>query len=237
MIQVEDEYLKRKLYEKYKMKELFNKDMYSFMNLLKFNKGERLCTEGETMTHFIFFLEGRAKVFNTQPNGKSLSLSFYFPFQVLGDLEFIKEKITSGTVEALTTCYVLSMSMEVARDELSQDSRFLTFICESLANKLVHLGMNASINLLYPLENRLASYISAVSVLMEGPMSSEYLTFNENLTQLSELLGTSYRHLLRILNKLCDQGVLQKEAKGYKVINEDLLHELAGDLYQEVHFL
>ena len=55
--------------------------------------------------------------------------------------------------------------------------------------------------------------------------------FNENLTTFAELLGTSYRHLLRTLNKLVDQGLLQKIKGGYRIIDEETLRRLAADIY------
>jgi len=91
--------------------------------------------------------------------------------------------------------------------------------------------MNSSINLLYPLENRLASYIN--EFLTNDEDSNIYIDFDENLVNIAELLGSSYRHLLRTLNTLSKKGVLEKEDGKYKV----LLEELAGDLYQDAKFM
>ena len=99
-----------------------------------------------------------------------------------------------------------------------------------LAKKLDYLCINSSTNLLYPLEKRLASYINTVAIFMESPDGDEYLWFNENLTYLAELLGTSYRHLLRTLNDLCTQGVIHKEKEGYRVVDKVHLSKI-GDLY------
>ena len=95
--------------------------------------------------------------------------------------------------------------------------------------------MNSSINLLYPLENRLASYIN--EFLTNDEDSNIYIDFDENLVNIAELLGSSYRHLLRTLNTLSKKGVLEKEDGKYKVINKVLLEELAGDLYQDAKFM
>lgn len=85
---------------------------------------------------------------------------------------------------------------------------------------------NGSINLLYPLENRLASYIMAT-------MGNENrIEFDETLTEIAELLGTSYRHLLRTINNLVSKGILRKDKAGYEVIDEEMLSSLAIDLYK-----
>jgi len=102
-----------------------------------------------------------------------------------------------------------------------------------LAEKLAAVSMNSSINLLYPLENRLASYIN--ESLIYG--DDLYIDFDENLNNIAELLGSSYRHLLRTFNTLCKKGVLTKDDGKYKIINKALLKDLAGDLYQDAKFL
>jgi len=75
---------------------------------------------------------------------------------------------------------------------------------------------------LQSLETRLSAYI------MQTASDGE---FRETLTEVALMLGCSYRHLLRSLNKLCQQGVLSKEESGYHVVNSTRLAELAGDLY------
>ena len=60
--------------------------------------------------------------------------------------------------------------------------------------------------MLYPLENRLASYILET-------YTNEDSNNAENLTQISELLGASYRHLLRVLNKFESEGIKKRNNK------------------------
>lgn len=234
---IEDLFIAESYYNELKMNRFFNKDMKKYIKLFEFKRNEYICREGEDMDHFIFLIEGKAKVFKTLPNGRSLLLSFYKPLQVIGDIEIVKNQAASGTIQALSDCYCLVISMEKAREELTKDSKFLKFTCESLAEKLSVISMNSSINLLYPLENRLASYINESLVSMKGKNSKEYVDFDENLINIAELLGSSYRHLLRTLNGLCKKGVLDKDNVGYRVINKEILTELAGDLYQDVKFL
>jgi len=85
---------------------------------------------------------------------------------------------------------------------------------------------NGTINLLYPLENRLASYIMAT----RGAGSR--VQFDETLTEIAELLGASYRHLLRTINNLINKGILKKDNYRYEIIDEKMLGNLAIDLYK-----
>ena len=222
--------LLKKYYTAYQMDSLFSKAMIGTLEIIKFSRLEYICKEEAAMEQLIFLVEGKAKVFKSLANGKSLLISFYTPFEVIGDLELVKDRPASCTVQAISTCYGLALPMKKAREELSTDCKFLRFACASLAKKLDYISINSSINLLYPLEKRLASYINTVAVLMEGSNGEEYLGFNENLTYLAELLGTSYRHLLRTLNDLCARGVIHKEKEGYRVVDKVHLNRI-GDLY------
>lgn len=237
MKNIEDLFVIDNYYNELKLHKLFDKDMKENIKLFKYERNEYLCQEGEDMPYFLFLIEGKAKLFKTLPNGRAVLLSFYKPLKVIGDIEIIKNQATSGSIQALTECYCLAIDMKKARHELTNDKKFLKFTCESLAEKLSVISMNSSINLLYPLENRLASYINELLVNVKDFDSSQYINFDENLVDLAELLGSSYRHLLRTLNGLCKKCVLEKDDIGYRVINHQLLIELSGDLYQDAKFL
>lgn len=78
-------------------------------------------------------------------------------------------------------------------EELIQDSKFLKFTCESLAEKLDALSLNSSINLLYPLENRLASYINESLICKTEERDTLYIDFDENLVNVAGLAGDLYQ--------------------------------------------
>ena len=236
MKKIEDSFIIENCYNELNMQRIFMNDMKNEMRLLKFDKHEYLSREDEDLEYLLFFIQGKAKVFKTLPNGRNLLLAFYKPFRVIGDIEIVKNQSATGTIQALSTCYCLAISMEKARLELIKDSKFLKFTCESLAEKLAAVSMNSSINLLYPLENRLSSYINE-SLGYEKNEENLYIDFDENLINIAEMLGSSYRHLLRTFNTLCKKGVLEREGGKYKVINKTLLKDLAGDLYQDAKFI
>ena len=235
MKKIEDPFIIEKYYNELNMQEIFINDVTKHMKLLKFDKYEYLSREEEDLEYLLFFIQGKAKVFKTLPNGRNLLLAFYNSIRVIGDIEIVKNQSATSTIQALSTCYCLAIPMKKARLELTNDRKFLKFTCESLAEKLAAVSMNSSINLLYPLENRLASYIN--EFLTNDEDSNIYIDFDENLGNIAELLGSSDRHLLRTLNTLSKKGVLEKEDGKYKVINKVLLEELAGDLYQDAKFM
>ncbi len=213
--------------EKYEIDKIFSRDMLEYMELLAFEENDYICKAGEQLDTFFFFVEGKAKVYATQSNGKSLLLCFYYPFKVLGDLEFQRQNYADCSVQVVEAAYCIGISMENIRKQLGEDIKFLRYVCSSLAEKLLRLSNYSSINLLYPLENRLSSYILGCRRSDE----QNHIVFEGNLSEVAELLGTSYRHLLRTLNLLCDQKAIKKNIHNYEVLDIEKLESLAGDLY------
>ncbi|MBO5656662.1 MAG: transcriptional regulator YeiL [Agathobacter sp.] len=190
--------------------------------LIRFAKGEYVFQHEEGSQYLLFFLSGKAKIYRNLSNGKSMLVSFCNSFRVLGDLELFDMDTTPSSIQAVEPCVCISLSLRHIRSRLMKDPVFLKYIAQSLATKLVQAGNNTSINMLYPLENKLASYIS---------LSHENGIFSENLTSLSELLGTSYRHLLRVLSSFVSKGILVRGKKGYRIVNPAALDALAVDFF------
>lgn len=222
----------------YEMDRIFSEDMTPYMELLFFRRYEFMVKEGEEIPYLLFLTEGKAKVFTSLSNGKSLLLCFYQGFKVLGDLEAVDSVRAVTNVQAIADTCCIGIPYRVVRRHLLEDAKFLRYICSSLGGKLNRCSKNSSINLLYPLENRLASYIYTTGerfgeVKESGKdMKQGSITFHENLTEIAELLGTSYRHLLRTLTELCDKNILKKEGSSYIVTDEKTLMELSADLYK-----
>ncbi|MDF2802870.1 MAG: cyclic nucleotide-binding domain protein [Anaerocolumna sp.] len=231
MDKVENTELMKRFILKYNMNDIFTSNMEEHMELFHYKKFDYLVKEDDMIQKLLFLVKGKAKVFTNLSNGKSLLLCFYQNFRVLGDIEVINVKEAVTNVQAIEDTYCIGISYEIVRKYLLEDSKFLRYICSSLGVKLTRCSKNSSINLLYPLENRLASYVYTTGERSKG-LRKNTICFSENLMEISELLGTSYRHLLRTLNNLCEKQVLMKTAEGYEVLDEKTLVYMSADLYQ-----
>jgi CRP-like cAMP-binding protein len=214
----------------YRLEDLFTMDMKEDMILYEFNKNDYICREEEYLDNMFFLVSGKAKVSKHLENGKSLLLSFYTPLKVIGDVEFTRNNTTDCSVQAIEDTYCIGIKFDIVRRKLLNDCKFLLNLCDYLGEKLRNNSNNSSINLLYPLENRLASYIVAFANIDDA--DNKKFVFNENYSEISELLGTSYRHLNRTLNKFSLEGILKKQNKEYLIENYEKLLYLAGDLYK-----
>jgi CRP-like cAMP-binding protein len=215
---------------KFNISSVFQNNITEYMKLDKFNKGEHILRANQKLEFLYFMVEGKAKVFTLLKNGKSLLLRFYNPFVVIGDVEFIDGTPVTCNVEAISPVTCIGVPLEVLQKSATNDPVFLKFICKSLSEKLAKNSVSSSINLLYPLENRLASYILAIAE--ENRSSSSFNgIYTDKLTEMADLLGTSYRHLIRIINKLTLEGIIEKQNNRIIILSRPSLEKLAGDLY------
>ncbi|MNC61017.1 DNA-binding transcriptional activator YeiL [compost metagenome] len=93
------------------------------------------------------------------------------------------------------------------------------------------LGQTTALNLLYPLENRFASYLLSLFADSGGQRVEEIRT--STLAELADMLGTSYRHLNRIVRRFVEEGIVERKKGSLSVLDRDKLVQLAnGNLYE-----
>ena len=229
MKRINDKKLLESYIEKFNIDDLFSENMRKHMNLVLWNKNEFICREGEELNNLYFLVEGKTKVCKNMANGKCLLICFDRPLRIIGEVEFMRSNTADCTVQTIEDTYGIEMSFQVVQSKLFNDCKFLLNMCRYLSEKLIVTSTNNSINILYSLENKLASYIYA---FVEKEKVNYEFEFEGTYNEIAELLGTSYRHLNRTLNKFCDEGILEKKSKVYIIRNLKKLEMLSGDLYK-----
>lgn len=182
----------------------------------RFRAGEVVVRQGFLGEHLYLIVQGSAQARFYTPDGKYLAMRHSTPSSIgfIGDLELalgIRE--FQNTVTAETDLLCLAIPYRTLQVLFLTDVRFSNQIAhimatrdlESLKNRAASLGTG---------EQRLCAYL-----LEESPGG----VFREPLTHASAVLGVSYRHLLRILKELQEEGLLKKEPDGYHILKRDAL--------------
>lgn len=175
---------------------------------------ERVITEGIRCENLIIVTDGKAKVGTMTPNGKNLILCFYISSGILGDLELmIDSGLGSSTVTALNDLRCICIPVGENKQYLLNNLQFIRIVCKELAEKLQKDVDTTVIHTLYSGQTRLCRYILE---------ASHDRWFRDIMSDVAYSIGISYRHLYRMIGKLCDDGILEKTDKGYyiKDINE-----------------
>lgn len=185
----------------------------------RFTAGQTIVTAGEPLQWLGFIVEGSAAVRTLMENGRVAMITEYRGVQTVGELELLTQEPAYLTcdIRAITVVEMLYIPLDAAREKLLHDAAMLRFLGREVARKLEQTSRLAAQDRLYPLAARLAAYL--LHACRDGVAAP-------HLTRLSELMGTSYRHLLRTLGLFGDAGWIAREGGGYRVLDADALARL-----------
>ena len=210
-------------------------------NAFTLAKGSTLATQGHPLDWFIVLLEGQVKIERNAVNGKNLLLCFYRAGAGLskkstltleqgeslyiGDLELFREdRSANSTVTAVSDVRAFRISRDIMRGYVLKDAKLACKLIESLAYKMDSYSRMSAINLLYSLRARYAHYLLASAADKPVPIALE---------ESAGLLGTSVRHLQRILADLEEAGCIKRDGRTLRVIDRAALRAEAGSIEDE----
>jgi CRP-like cAMP-binding protein len=192
-----------------------------YIFLRSYHKGEYLFRQGEQINCIYLLYQGKVNVSVTSNNGKTLLLSICKNPTLLGEIEFFTDGLATTNALAMDRSLLLIIPFAQVRN-VEGNERFLSFLGLSLAKKLTRTVQNNTLNILNLADTKVSSYILLTNV--NG-------RFQANLTKVAELLGISYRHLLRTLETLCKEGILEKDRHTFVIRDMEGLKALAQDCY------
>ncbi|WP_097028137.1 Crp/Fnr family transcriptional regulator [Clostridium peptidivorans] len=212
---------------KYNIENIFDKNIVNYAQLHFYEKDEVILEAESELEYYYLLVDGKIKITYLFENGKSMLLKFYKEFNTIGDLEFLKNLPIRCNAEAIKDTYLIAIPSNILREKYINNLNFLHHLIESLSEKLNATINNSSYNFVYPLVNRLASY------LVEHITDKNYIVLNSSFKEIAQFLGTTYRHLSRTLNELESKSIIKCEDKTIYILDEDKLRELSKNLYMQ----
>lgn len=222
----------RTLAGKNRLEEIFNTEVIEKMELRRYGDREAVCSVGDRLESMFILVQGKLKIHTLLPNGKSMLVRFARPMSVIGDVELLRQYPVKNEVESVGDSLLLVAGRKLLLNEMEENTALLRFLVGELSHKLYTLGQTSALNLLYPVENRFASYLMSMYADSVGGHRVEELR-TANLTETADLLGTSYRHLNRIVRRFIEDGIIERRQGRLSVLDEAKLARLAnGNLYE-----
>lgn len=214
--------------EQFELQKVLPPQVLSQISLKKFVKGDHIFTQGEQPTHIHFLVEGRLKIFASSDEGRNLIIAFTQPFGVLGDIEFVQNRPYLHTGEAVTDGKLLIIPIDAVEEYGRGHFPFINFLLETITRKFYDNSYAQSFNMLHSVEVRFASYLLSSTTEHENYVSLR------NIRDVADSIGTSYRHLNRIIGQLCEEGYVERAQRTIRIINRQQLYKLAKhNIYEE----
>jgi CRP/FNR family transcriptional regulator, putaive post-exponential-phase nitrogen-starvation regulator len=206
--------------KKFSIDSFVNDRMLSQMKIFHFKAYETVIAE-QTKTQYVYFLvEGQLKCAHYNSNGTLAVVAMMHPFSTLGDVEIISNDLTVTSVVTICSSIILGIPVSIVRKEGMNDPLFLKFISEELVKKL-HSSTSLRLGHLIPVKSRLALYILSKPEAGEGKI----IVLPEK-EALASMLGTTYRHLNRVLKELIEEDTIGTGYPGVRIRDIEKLQKL-----------
>ncbi|WP_059170507.1 Crp/Fnr family transcriptional regulator [Bacillus sp. FJAT-27445] len=222
-----DRDLKESFLEEHGLREIFEESLMPHLGLYSFEQGELVCSQGDHSEFLYVLVKGKIKIFTTSPEGRTLILSFKTPLEIIGDIEYIQERDIINTVEAVSPALFLGIHYRWLRKYAENHAPLLKFILGIITEKFYANSHAANFNLMYPVEVRLASYLLSVSYDESAGGNSGRLS-TEELADAANLIGTSYRHMNRVIRKFSEAGLIERKKGFVWIIDREGMQGLAS---------
>lgn len=182
-----------------------------------FPVGKNIFHVDEKITHCYLILSGVVKIYIDHDNGRRSILDFVGKGDWLGELSLFchEDYIKENKVMADVIC--LEFELDQLKSVCKREAEVSFYFASYISNKLMVRSVRFSEYLNYSLEKRLASFI------LFHQQNGKYAIPH---TDVSEYMNISYRHVLFVMKKFCDDGILKKD-KGYQIMDYKRLERIS----------
>ncbi|MFJ8527403.1 Crp/Fnr family transcriptional regulator [Bacillus sp. NPDC094106] len=220
--------LEMKLQE-YNIRGMFDQAKQLPFSLQQYEPNEIILLEGIELESLLFLVEGKVKITSSIENGKSLLLRFVQPLSIIGDIELIRDVPVQSQVQAVNECLLIGLPFDYIKQHEMDNPRFLHTLLEHISYKLQTCTAASRVNLLASVENRFASYLmSTISSEPDNDFGIEIKT--SNIKEIADLLGTTYRHLNRVIHSLSKKKIIERDKDFIRILNWGDLEKMSNGI-------
>jgi cAMP-binding proteins - catabolite gene activator and regulatory subunit of cAMP-dependent protein kinases len=225
MREIRDERRLNDYLDRFRLTDVFSEDMKRHLALYRFEPDDALCRQGDEPEYVFLIVLGKVKVYTTSAEGRTLLINFTKPLGVIGEIECLKGWGCLNTVTAVTPTEAIGIHkrhLDLFREEVP----FLQFLLDRVTGKFYAKSLSLSTHLLYPVEVRFASYLLSVSS-EQGDGTATRISLS-NMKDIADLIGTSYRHLNRVIQSFVASGLAERRQGTLVVMDREGLASMAG---------
>ncbi|MGB1289310.1 MAG: Crp/Fnr family transcriptional regulator, partial [Aggregatilineales bacterium] len=181
----------------FNMRDFLNDDLLQHLQLFRFLAYSNIYLEQDEQHFFYFLVEGQVQCSHYHLNGTLSVIAISQPFAAIGDVEILNQERVNSNVIAIDDVIMLGIAADVVNHYGAEDPRFLRFLIDQLRQKLYKTNA-LQMNAVLPVINRLALYI------LSQPVDDDGLITLPGKEELAALMGTTTRHLNRVLKSLIE---------------------------------
>lgn len=163
------------------------------------------------LTSFGIVCQGRHRVINEFENGNIFMIEKNRAISFIGEVTLLAgRKTTSVTIETITECLVMFISLEDFEEWISRDIHFLRLLCQGISGKLYSSSYSKGERQYYSVRYLVLKYIMEhVGPRLEK--GRKQVIVKQTRQQMGEELGLTIKTLNRTITALKDDDVIGLE--------------------------
>lgn len=204
----------------YGMTRFLNENLLDHLQLFHFPVYSHVYLAQDEQHYLYFLVEGEVQCSHYHLNGKLAVFAVSKPFAAIGDIEILSGMPVKSNVIATQETTLLGIASSAVERYGADDPRFLRFLIEQLREKL-YITNTLQINQILPVMNRLVVYL-----LAQPAANADGAVLLPDKEGLASLMGTTPRHLNRVLRELVDDGYISAGYPMVCILNREALEAL-----------
>jgi CRP/FNR family transcriptional regulator len=189
----------------------------------KFRKHEKICRQGENVTHAIYLTEGTAKLFIEGINGHNIILYLMRPPAYIGLLSFFESIHYTYSVTAIEDSQVCMVKLDLLKSLYLENHEILLRLNQAFG-KSVALIMKKIICLNQKnIRGRIAESLLSLSSFN----GSNSFRLPVTRKELGEMSAISEENTVRLLTELKNEGIISIKGREVTIIDTALLSKIS----------
>jgi CRP-like cAMP-binding protein len=180
---------------------------------------ENIFWEGEQSDWFYIISQGKVKIFKSASQGKEITLSFFGPGEIFGEVAVLENKPYPASAQAITATRLIGIKKADFWEYMLKHPPIALKIISVLSSRL----REAQSRLRDMAGERVEQRLARILLMLSAKLGST-LPFTRQ--ELSDMAGTTTETTIRVLSQWKEQGVIRSVRGKIIIIDDNKLKEL-----------
>jgi CRP/FNR family transcriptional regulator len=189
----------------------------------QFKKHEKICKQGDDVSHAIYLVEGTAKLYIEGINGHNIILYLMKPPAYIGLLSFFESIHYTYSVTAIEDAKVCMVDLDFLKELYLENHEVLLKLNKAFGKSVANI-MNKLICLN---QKNIRGRIAESLIYLSGFYGSNVYRLSITRKELGEMSAISEENTVRLLTELKKEGIIKVEGREIEIVDKLLLKKIS----------
>lgn len=189
----------------------------------QFKKHEKICRQGDDVSHAIYLVDGTAKLYIEGINGHNIILYLMKPPSYIGLLSFFESIHYTYSVTAIEDSKVCMVDLDFLKELYLENHEVLLNLNKAFGKSVANI-MNKLICLN---QKNIRGRIAESLLYLSGFYGSNRYHLSITRKELGEMSAISEENSVRLLTELRNEGIIKIEGREVEIVDKILLKKIS----------